>query len=168
MIHTVQLDDVVLRDRLDYIDEFRYAAPCWMVRVWNQLPPETTSTVVRLTPQQEIKKLITKEIEKLMAIRTVAESQAPARLFKRGTVSSKQDYADVMNALRGMKEGQALIVDMDAKAWEGVKKPETTFAANLRRNFESKGLMVTAYQSGVMQITVRKATPLDKGKNRKK
>jgi hypothetical protein len=145
--------DSQLRDKLDYIDEFRFAEPCWRTRVWNQLPPETITTVVKITPSEEVRR---------MAIKVIQEAQAPARLFHRGAVSSKQEYADVQNALRDMKPGQALIVDMDAKAWEGVKKAETTFSANLRRGFEVKGLLITAYQSGPMQITIRKSTALDK------
>ena len=92
-----------------------------------------------------------------MAIRVVAELAAPQRMFKRGVVSSKQDYMDVMNALSQMKQGQALVLDMDAKAWEGIKKPETTLCGSLRRSFEQKGLAITAYQSGPFQVTIRKA-----------
>jgi hypothetical protein len=145
--------DVVERDRIQTFDPFQNSEPSWRTRVYYQLPPETQTTVVRLTPSQEYKK---------MAIRVIAEASAPVRMFKRGAVSSKQDYVDVMNALRDMKAGQAIIVDMDLKAWEVVKKPETTFANNLRRYFDAKGLQITAYQSGPGQITVRKATALDK------
>lgn len=97
-----------------------------------------------------------------MAIRTVAVAEAPQRMFKRGTVSNKQDYSDVLAALPKVGKDQAMIIDMDAKAWEGVKKAETTFASNLRRLFEARTLPLTAYQSGTMQITIRKATALDK------
>lgn len=158
MLTTVHHADVLERDRLSLSDPFQAAAPCWRNRVSPFLPPETQTTVVRLTPAQEIYR---------MAIRTVIEAQAPARMFHRGVVSNKQDYMDVLNALPAVKVGQAIVVDMDAKAWEGVKKPETTFGYALRRLFESKGLSLTAYQSGPMQVTIRKPNALDaKGKKK--
>lgn len=153
MITILHDADATERDRILSSDPFQHAEPSWRTRISHLLPPETQTTVVRLSPTEEIKKL--------MAIKIVQESQAPARLFKIGTISSKQDYADVINAMRTMKAGEAVIVDMDAKAWEGVKKPETAFANNLRRMFDIKGLPLTAYRSGAYQITVRKANALD-------
>lgn len=145
-------------DTVQY-DPFVCAAPCWRVRVWPSLP---VTPVVTTSRQQ----LLDKE-KKLMAIRTVPEAQAPVRIFKMGIVANKQDYQDVMAALMKNEKGVALIVDMDPAAWAGVDKPETKFASTLRRRFEDKGLAITAYQSGKMQITVRKATPLDARAKRK-
>jgi len=96
-----------------------------------------------------------------MPIKTVAIAEAPLRMFKRGVISSKQDYLDVMNALQKANAGQAIIVTMESDAWKGVEKPETAFANSLRRSFEAKGLQLTAYQSGKMEVTVRKVTALD-------
>jgi hypothetical protein len=144
-----------LIERWDEIDPFQHATPCWMVNVYSMLPPETITT-------------IDKEELNRMAIKIVQETQAPDRMYKKGVVSTKKDYAEVLSALREMKTGQALVVTMDAKEWEGVKKPETTFAANLRRYFENKGLQITAYQSNALEITIRKATALDKHQGGKK
>jgi hypothetical protein len=155
--------DVVERDRIAIVDPFQLASPCWRVRVIPQLPLEV---VVNYADQKRIQTIIDKE--KIMGIRIVAEAQAPQRMFSRGVVANKQDYADVLNALPNMKAGQSIIVDMDPKAWEGIKKPETTFGFALRRMFESKGLGITAYQSAKMQVTIRKANPLDATKKRKK
>jgi hypothetical protein len=101
-----------------------------------------------------------------MPIKIVAESAAPQRMFKLGTYSSKQDYVDVMNALRTMKVGDAIVVDLNPKEWEGVDKYAMKFAATMRRHFEAKGLSITAYQSGPSQVTVCKATPLNAPKKR--
>lgn len=143
--------DVALRDKVELYDPFIHSEPCWRTRIFHLLPPVFIDT-------SYIKERINR-----MPIRVVAESEAPVRVIKMGTISSKQDYIDVQNALRTPgATGKAIIVDMDAKAWEGVKKPETAFANNLRRLFDSKGVPLTAYRSGPMQITVRKATALDK------
>ena len=137
-------------------DPFIHAIPCWRVRVWHLLPPVTFNT-----------NDVSKEKITRMPIRTIAEAQAPARMFVRGgKVASKQDYLDVIAALNKNEKGVALIVDMDPKAWveaDGtpIKKPETVLAVALRRRFEDNGLMVTAYQSGPMQLTVRRLTPLE-------
>lgn len=96
-----------------------------------------------------------------MAIRTVEASAAPARLFKRGGISSKQDYIDLLTALNNAKPNQAFIVDMDPKSWEGINKPEVTFANSLRRRFEQGAIAVTAYMSGQYQVTVRRFTALE-------
>ncbi len=130
-----------------------------------QLATTPLREVAPLLPPQTINTLT--EEYKHMPVKIVAENVAPSRMFKKGTVSTKQDYSDVMIALRDLKAGQALVVTMDPKAWEGVKKPETTFAATLRRGFEIKNLQITAYQSAKMEITIRKASPLDPKKKKK-
>lgn len=101
-----------------------------------------------------------------MAIKTVAVAQAPDRFFKRGIITVKQDYVDVMRALTQMKQGEALIVTMTQADWVGVEKPETKFGYTLRRYFESKAVDITAYQSGPFEVTIRKATALDKARAR--
>jgi hypothetical protein len=167
MITTVHTPDA-LRDieTLRAVDPFQLAVPCYIRRVYHQLPPETQTTVVRLTPFEELKKL--------MAIRTVEATAAPARLFKRGGISSKADYIELLAALNTAKPTQAFIVDMDRAAWEGVNKPEVAFANNLRRRFEVMGVPITAYMSAPFQITVRRLTALEqkereagKGKRKK-
>lgn len=132
-----------------------------MVRVWYQLPPETYVDYAAEKRYQT-----RKDKETIMAIRTVEATQAPARLFKRGGISSKQDYIDLLAALNNAKPNQAFIVDMDPKDWVDDKgapmsKPEVTFANSLRRRFEAGGLAITAYMSGKNQITVRRLTALE-------
>lgn len=153
MIKTVPADEYKFLQGYAQYDPFQLATTR-LRDVFNMLPPITINTQT--------------EEYKNMAVKVIAESQAPLRLFKRGTVSSKQDYNDVIQALPKMTAGQALVVTMDAKAWEGVKKPETTFASNLRRLFESKNQPITAYQSATLEITIRKASPLDPKKKGKK
>lgn len=138
-------------------DPFQLAVPCYMRRVYHQLPPETQTTVVRLTSQKEIKQ---------MAIRTVVATAAPSRLFVRGGISSKNDYIELLTALGTAKPDQALIVDMELKEWvkpdgSPLDKPEVLFANSLRRRFELSGLAVTAYMSGKGQVTVRRLTALE-------
>lgn len=116
-------------------------------------------TVVRLTPEEEFKKL--------MAVQTVPAASAPARLFVRGGISSKSDYIDLLNAVNQSKDPNvAFVVDMDPKAWvkpDGsvLDKPEVVFANSLRRRFEASALPITAYMSGNMQITVRRLSALE-------
>jgi hypothetical protein len=166
------------KERLSVLDPFQLSAPCWRVRI--ELPPVTVTTVVKLSPVDEVKKLITKEIGKLMAIRTVEATKAPARLFVRGGISSKADYVELLAALSNAKPDQAFIVDMDPKAWvkeDGVTpldKPEVIFAGSLRRRFEASALPIIAYMSGKLQVTVRRLTALEqkekaagKGKRKK-
>jgi hypothetical protein len=163
MITTIQTDSyrIVMASAwtLPLYDPFQLAMPCWQQRVYHQLPPETQTTVVRLTPQEEIK---------IMAIRTVAATAAPARIHVRGGISSKSDYVDVLNALNAptFKADQALIVDMDAKSWvkqdnSPIPKAELVFAGSLTRRFTASGVPVIAYMSGNMQVTVRRLTALE-------
>jgi hypothetical protein len=145
--------DVNEVEHLKTFDPFQLAPPVWLGYTAALLPPVV---VVNYAEQRRIQTLLDKEKIQAMAIRIIKETEAPIQMFKRGIVSSKQDYLDVMNALPKMAQGQALVVDMTPKDWEGVKKPETTFGSSLRRSFEAKGLSVTAYQSGPMQVTVKK------------
>lgn len=157
MITVLHAADAAERERLQVADPFQLAAPYWKTRVYHLLPPETQTTVVRLSPAEELHH---------MAIRTVAATAAPPRVFVRGGISSKQDYIDLLTALNTVKPDQALIVDMDAKAWvdasgQPIKKPEVVFANSLRRRFEASALPITAYMSGALQVTVRRLTALE-------
>lgn len=155
-IHTINESDRVLREKLLSNDPFIHSAPCWKIRVWHLLPPETINT--RPTRFQ----LEKKDKELIMSIRTIESSQAPQRLRTRGGgISSKQDYSDLLAALNTVQKNQALIVDMTPGTWEGIKKPESTFALNLRLRFQRSGLPITAYMSGPMQVTVRRLTDLE-------
>lgn len=171
--------DVAMCSKLYAVDPFlQFSCPCWMTRV-SFMIAEWEGSIINMRPtRQQLEK---RDKDKIMAIRTVAAAQAPARLFIRGGISSKQDYIDILQALGSLKADQAAIVDMDAKAWvksDGsgpMDKPEVTFANSLRRRFEQGGLNITAYQSGTMQVTVRRLTALEikekeagKGKRKKK
>lgn len=101
-----------------------------------------------------------------MAIRTIEEAKAPARLHVRGGISSKSDYVELLQALNNAQKGQAFVVDMDPKGWvnaqgQPMAKAEVVFANSLRRRFEASALPITAYQSGNMQITVRRLTAVE-------
>ena len=123
--------------------------PCWQRRVWPQLPPETINTIVTIS---------TKEVLHRMALRIIKESEAPAQASKRGTIGRTQEYSDVMKALRSIKPGEALIVTLESKEFTDgtIKKPELTFAYAFRRYFADEKVPYTAYQSGKMEVTVRK------------
>jgi hypothetical protein len=150
VVTVVHLGDVIHAGKLATVDPFQLAAPCYSIRVWHQLPPETINTSD--VPKEKIH---------VMPIHTIEESKAPARLFVRGGISSKTDYMEVLAELNKNQKGVALVVDMDKTAWANVKKPEVTFANSLRRRFEMSGLALTAYMSAPFQITVRKYTQLE-------
>jgi hypothetical protein len=60
-----------------------------------------------------------------------------------------------------------MVVGMTEADWKDIEKPETKFGYTLRRYFEQKGLDITAYQSGKLEVTIRKATALDKRNSKK-
>lgn len=157
-VEHVNLDDLNLADMVRSYDPFQLSA-LRLHQVWAMLPPETLNTIPLVEPNRTLERT-------LMAIRTVEATAAPQRLFKRGGISSKQDYIDLLAALNNAKPNQALIVDMDPKAWvdehgQPLKKPEVIFANSLRRRFEMSGLAITAYMSGNLQVTVRRLTALE-------
>ena len=160
--------DMQLATMIAAADPHANGVPCWSSLF--RLPAEAYDyTALRAYHTRRDKEIITN-----MAIRVVEEKAAPARMFARGTVSTKADYADAMTAINSAAKGQAIIVDMDVKAWVDdkgapIERAETLFASNLRRYFEGKGLPLTAYQSGKMQITIRRRNALDpqpKGKKK--
>lgn len=154
-------------EKLNRMDPFVLGPPCWMVRVYPQLPAEPPTRI----PASEITRRDQERVRELertrMAIRTVTIDQAPARLHVRGGISSKQDYIEILQAINNAKDPkQAFIVDMDPAIWvdehgKPMEKPEVVFANSLRRRFEASALPITAYQSGKLQITVRRFTALE-------
>jgi hypothetical protein len=110
-----------------------------------------------------------------MAIRVVPVTEAPTRL--RGSkMAANQDYNDVLTAIRDpkLKQDSAIVVDMTDKAWTEIKdnkpvyeKPEVSFAYSLRRFFEDNFPALTAFQSGKMQVTIRRKTAADPTGKRK-
>jgi hypothetical protein len=155
MLHVIHPDDLKVYGFIQANDPFYLGTlPCWMSRVWPLLPPEVV-------------KISVEELNR-MPIKVVEEKEAPARAHKRGVVSGTKDYNEVMQALRlPAKPGSAMVVTMTESEWATVKKPEVSFAYSLRRYFESKGLALTAYQSGKLEVTIRKATALDGHKAKK-
>jgi len=137
-----------------------------MVRTWYQLPSE----IVRISIE---------ESKRYMALRAVDLKDAPQKL-KSSFATTNQDVADVMNALSNpntdpTKKTVAFIVDMADPGWTATKdgaakypKPENAFTYSLRRRFEALGLPLTAYQSGKMQITVRRKTTIELAPKKKK
>jgi hypothetical protein len=112
-----------------------------------------------------------------MAIKVVAVTEAPSRLH--GKVSHNQDFADVMAAIKNdatnpTKKATALVVTMSDPSWTSKNekgepkydKPEVTFAGVLRRHFTAAGLTLTAYQSGKMEVTIKKGEPTTKRKGK--
>src|SRR3954470_3492741 len=96
-------DDIRLRDIISLRDPFQLGSPSWLVRVWNLLPPDIA--YMRPTRQQ----LLEKDLRQIMAIRVVETKQAPERFHKRGTVTNTQDWTDVMQALRDLPAGKAIV-----------------------------------------------------------
>lgn len=153
MLKHVNADDLRMMEWLKIQDPFQLAPPVYQHYTFHALPPE----VVKI----EVKE------KNIMPIRIVEEKDAPARASKRGVVSSTSDWNDVMVALRSpAKPNSAMVVAMTESEWKEVKKPEITFGYALRRYFESKGLPLTAYQSGKLEVTIRKETSLDKNKKK--
>lgn len=167
MLQAVNSDDVRLRDAItQYGDPFTYAPPCWTVRILYQLPDEFVSISITERKQH-------------MALRTVKIEEAPQRL-KSSFATTNTDMADVMAALGNpntdpMKMKVALVVDMSDAGWTAQKdgkprfpKPEVALAYALRRRFEALGVALTAYQSGKMQVTVRRKTAVEMQPKKKK
>lgn len=102
-----------------------------------------------------------------MPIKVVPVQEAPNRMH--GKVSHNQDYMDVMTALKTAKTGEAIVVSMADPSWftknekqeRKYPKPEVAFAYMLRRHFATSSLPLTAYQSGKMEVTIRRQTPAE-------
>ena len=153
--------DVAEVKRLQLTDPFQLAPPAWQHCTTFLLPPETV-------------KINVGEIQR-MAIKAVPVDQAPSRLH--GKVSHNQDFADVMAAIKNdatnpVKKATALVVSMSDPSWMAknekgepkYEKPEVTFAGVLRRHFTAAKLSLTAYQSGKMEVTVKKGEPVNSRK----
>lgn len=153
MITVLHETDAKERDRLRASDPFQLAAPCWSVRVLPSLPPEHRHISIE-------------ELNTYMPIRVVPAAEAPSRL--RGSkMSTNSDYNDVLTALKdpSLKKDTALVVNMASPSWTERKdgkpvyeKPEVSFAYTLRRYFEGQKLPLIAYQSGKMEVTIRRKT----------
>src|ERR1700722_10593851 len=103
-----------------------------------------------------------------MAIKLIAETEAPLRVNKKGSVTASTEYSEVMEALRSIKPGQAIIVKLESKELQAAKKPEIAFSYALRRYFEAQSANYTAYQSGKMEVTVKKHIKPPTNPNKKK
>lgn len=134
-------------------DPFQLAPPCFVYRP--VLPPE-------------YRRISIEEVNS-MPIRVVPVTEAPSRL-KGSKMLSNADYNDVLTALKDpqLKKDSAIVVNMVAPQWTErrdnkpvYEKPEVAFAYTLRRYFESQSLPLIAYQSGKMEVTVRRKTPAE-------
>ena len=143
---------------LDANDPFVHAAPCWQVRVYWTLPPE-------------VMKLTVTELEEhtTMPLRIVTETDAPVRLKGGNGPASSSDYHEVLTAMKTLPPGKALVVTLGDQRFtkNDAKQPEVKFASALRRYFQDNGLSATAYQSGKLEVTVRRAAEPPKARKRK-
>jgi hypothetical protein len=146
--------DIIVKKWIVANDPFQFAEPCWYRQTLNRLPQETFSTVNR----DELRR------RDLMAIRTIQESEAPVRMFKRSGISNTGEFSDVLTAMRTVRKDQALVITLESKSFldGSVKKPEVTFAYTLRRYFAKNGIMATAYMSAKNEVTIRHATEAPK------
>src|SRR4029077_8327557 len=160
MLTTLHAADARMREQIAVRDPFQLAPPLWRVRPFPFLPPLTINTIENI-PKGVI----------FMPLKVVTPEQAPARLHARGTVSTKPEYSEVITWLRdpATAKNPTAIVTLNDAGWASVKKPETSFAYSLRRLFESKGIALTAYQSGKMEVTIRRKTAAEQssGKGKK-
>jgi hypothetical protein len=157
-----QYDDLVADSKL--FDPFRFSEPCWMVPVYQKLPPILPSRI----PREEILRR-----EKDMAIKMVAADKAPIRLHHRSGISNSPDFSDVLNAMKTCPKDQAIVVTLDPNNYKDdqgkVKdKFEVVFANTLRRFFERSGLFATAYQSNKGEVTVKHITKEEYARNKSK
>jgi hypothetical protein len=102
----------------------------------------------------------------IMTIRMIAEAEAPKRLHVRAGSSLSAEYYEAVETLNKLPAGKAFVVtltseqftkrpaDVEEKKW----KPEVMFAYSLRRFCMTQGVAVTAYQSGKLEVTVRRMT----------
>lgn len=145
MITVRHADDVLMSGLIASSDPFQLAPPFYVVRPILPLP-----VVGTLVSHQS------KEDYRIMPVKAVAFTEAPQRLYARGTINQTQDYSDVQAAIRDpQNKGKAFIVTMTPGDWKDVEKPETVFSQKLRRGFDVAGTNWTAYQSAKMEITVR-------------
>jgi hypothetical protein len=99
-----------------------------------------------------------------MSVRVVEFSEAPRPMRGLSGPRIMPEYAEVMAAIRDPKNAtKAIVVTIDTASLENVgdtikKRPEVGFAYALRRYFTETKSNWTAYQSGKMEITVRRMT----------
>jgi hypothetical protein len=152
MIQLTSDDDVIMAQRFGALDPFQAALPCWKSSVLPLLPYEPIN--MRPTKEQTFRK----DIETIMAIKFVQESEAPQRLHGRGTISTSQEYADALNAVRAIKPGQAIIVTIESQEILKLgKKGDVAFTYAVRRYLAKNGVMATAYVSNPKEIVIRRA-----------
>jgi hypothetical protein len=155
--------DVIEAKRMAVLDPFQLTDPSWLIRVLPQLP----HVVENMRPTRE--QLFQRDKEKIMAVKFVAEQDAPQRLHGRGAISTSQEYSDTLAAIRAVKPGQAIVVTIESAELLKKEKPETIFAYAVRRYLAKNGIMSTAYASGKNEVTIRKAAaPPKSGGTRKK
>jgi hypothetical protein len=161
MLRIVDNGDVVLAERIKLFDPFQLATTrLWEVR--NLLPPER---IICTLTREQLEKI---DKEKIMAIKLIAETEAPLRVNKKGSVTASTEYSEVMEALRTIKPGQAIVVKLESKELQSAKKPEIAFSYALRRFFEARSVNYTAYQSGKMEVTIKKHIKPPTNPNKKK
>jgi hypothetical protein len=165
MIPVTDEGDVFMAERFRNRDPFQMALPCWLNQTLHLLPHESIN--VRPTLDQMIQR--DKEIMRLMAIRMVAENDAPQRLHGRGVISSSQEYLDALTAVRNIKQGQAIVVTIESPELLKKEKPEIAFAYAVRRYLAVNGIMATAYASAKGEVVIRRsvAPPKNKDNNKK-
>jgi hypothetical protein len=143
------------------VDPFVMSEPCWLLRV---LPKLDTFLAHRdPLPTVSHEELRRKDI---MAIKMITEQEAPRRLHIRAGASLSQEYFDVVNAIKTLPQGKALVVTLESEPFtkpvgkndKGKDKPghEIVFSYSLRRHFKQLGLAAVAYQSGKLEVTVRR------------
>lgn len=151
--------DVRMAWFIAHTDPFQLAPPFWLRSPLASLPPETINT-------------LSKEFNH-MAIRLIKEQEVPARLNNRGTLNQTNEYREVMEAFRTLPAGQAIVVSLDDPAFKTMTKTiegkvknnaANAFASAMRRYFAAKQVNATAYQSGAMEVTIRRQAPAPKRK----
>lgn len=147
MLTVINNGDLRMVEQIQQFDPFQLAPPFYILSPLRLLPPIAFS-------QGELD---------TMPIKLVPATAAPIRLNARGTVSRSQDWQDIINAMKTVRQDQAVVVDLNPADFvnqDAKKKGKEAngFAYALRRYFTANGLMATAYQSGAMQVTVKHAT----------
>jgi hypothetical protein len=138
---------------------FAFESPCYRRATLSKLEEyyRTHGDALPTVSREEIER---KDKDRIMAIKLVKEQEAPKRLHVRSGVAMSQEYYDVVAAIRTLPLGQAVVVTLESEQFTkaDAKKPEVGFAYTLRRYFHNENMAAVAYQTGKLEVTVRRLT----------
>jgi hypothetical protein len=150
--------DVILASRFALLDPFQLAAPLWMVNPFNTMKPEffalSRPTQKELDEARELQRK--REIEKIMAIKVIQETDVPQKLHGRGVVSGSVEYADAIEAIRNIQPGKAIILTLETADLIKDEKAAQKMAYAIRRHLAANSIAATAYSAKKNEVVIRR------------